>query len=327
MTLVHAHERSAFRSLGRLLAATALLAFGQITLGVLVRVTGAGLACPDWPLCYSQAVPIFNAPIFTQWAYRVASLVLGLVLAATLVRLTTVAALRRVFALPGLLALGLLLAELALAGMAVQRDLPPALVGAHFVGSLLLFSLLVAMAMHARRLATQTPPRPGTSAPVPPVPRTLRTWLAATTGLVMLQAVAGNMAANQARGSIICRGTSACRTVWGAPAWLEISHRSLGLLTVLAVVGLTVAAARTRLPPLVRLTLRVLPSLVALEAVLGIVNVYYNLPIWADAGHAWIAALTYSLLLVTTLDLQLSTTGGMTPPGLTVTRSLSATGA
>ena len=39
------------RKLGRAFFALAALTYGLIVLGALVRAHGAGLACPDWPLC------------------------------------------------------------------------------------------------------------------------------------------------------------------------------------------------------------------------------------------------------------------------------------
>ena len=41
----------------RLVLATLLLAFCVIVVGAYVRLSDAGLGCPDWPLCYGRAVP------------------------------------------------------------------------------------------------------------------------------------------------------------------------------------------------------------------------------------------------------------------------------
>ena len=42
----------------RLLAGiTALSGYLQIVLGGLVRVSGSGLGCPDWPTCYGKPYP------------------------------------------------------------------------------------------------------------------------------------------------------------------------------------------------------------------------------------------------------------------------------
>ena len=37
--------------------ATTFLLFGLIVLGAVVRTTGSGLACPDWPLCEGRWIP------------------------------------------------------------------------------------------------------------------------------------------------------------------------------------------------------------------------------------------------------------------------------
>ena len=34
-----------------------LLIFTQISIGAAVRLTGSGLSCPDWPLCYGLWLP------------------------------------------------------------------------------------------------------------------------------------------------------------------------------------------------------------------------------------------------------------------------------
>ena len=45
--------------------------FCLIVLGALVRANDAGLACPDWPLCFGEVVPRMNVKIAFEWGHRV----------------------------------------------------------------------------------------------------------------------------------------------------------------------------------------------------------------------------------------------------------------
>ena len=64
--------------------------FLQIILGAWVRLTGSGMSCPDWPLCYGYIFPTPNKianianieysyfQIFLEWIHRAnAALVIG----------------------------------------------------------------------------------------------------------------------------------------------------------------------------------------------------------------------------------------------------------
>jgi heme a synthase len=51
-----------------------------IAIGSATRVMNAGLACPDWPLCYGELVPAkqMNLQVFLEWFHRLDASLIGL---------------------------------------------------------------------------------------------------------------------------------------------------------------------------------------------------------------------------------------------------------
>src|SRR5439155_9038716 len=72
----------AFARTSRLALVTATLMFGLIVIGSIVRTTGSGLACPDWPLCQGQIVPPFQFNVLIEWFHRLVALLVSLLLFA-----------------------------------------------------------------------------------------------------------------------------------------------------------------------------------------------------------------------------------------------------
>jgi cytochrome c oxidase assembly protein subunit 15 len=120
------------------------LTFVVVVVGAYVRLSDAGLGCPDWPLCYGKPIPAQVAdghPVHKQWkemGHRYLAGTLGLLLV-----LLALLAFRHRKA-PGLAAAIVLLVffQAALGMWTVTLLLKPAIVTAHLLGGMTIFALL-----------------------------------------------------------------------------------------------------------------------------------------------------------------------------------------
>lgn len=124
--------RTALRG-GIAAAALALLAWCLVVFGALVRAHGAGLACPDWPLCFGELIPEFDLQIAFEWGHRVMAGALSVVLVGLVAFVLRVRELRGRFAPTIAVILGLLAAQIVLGGLTVLLGLAPWTVTAHLV--------------------------------------------------------------------------------------------------------------------------------------------------------------------------------------------------
>jgi heme a synthase len=174
------------RSIWKIAFATLLL----MAVGSATRVMNAGLACPDWPLCYGQLVPTqqMNLQVFLEWFHRLDAGLIGL---STLFLAGSSwwyrQQLPRWLPWANTFALSLILIQGALGAFTVTELLRFDIVTAHLGTALLFFITLLSIGTYL--LPVPQSPR----LPVPPSP-----YLPLTAAiLVYIQSILGGLVGSQ----------------------------------------------------------------------------------------------------------------------------------
>jgi cytochrome c oxidase assembly protein subunit 15 len=271
------------RSLRLLLSHLVVALVALVAIGGATRVMEAGLACPDWPLCYGALLPgrQMNLQVFLEWFHRLDAFVVGVALLV----LASVGAWKRRF-LPAwfpaaaLLALILVAAQGALGALTVTQLLAAPMVTAHLATAL----VLVALLSGAQQALL---PRDHATGPLPLWWRILS--VLALLGVFAQALLGGAMASQWAADRCLALGEG-CR-------WLAL-HRSIA--TPVALLVCSLVPASLALPTghrLMRgLALSALP-LVALQIGLGVAALRSELSMpLITVGHQIGAALLIALL-------------------------------
>jgi heme A synthase len=120
-----------------------------IAVGALVRTTGSGLGCPDWPLCHGQLVPPLERTAIIEYSHRTLAAVTGLLIVTTSAVTLLTRRRDRPARLLAVIALPLLATQAILGKITVERELPPEIVAIHLGTALVLVALLAIIAAFA----------------------------------------------------------------------------------------------------------------------------------------------------------------------------------
>ena len=282
-----------------------ILAFVVVVMGAYVRLSDAGLGCPDWPFCYGKPVPANIADghalvkAWKEMGHRYLAGTLGLLILALAIAAWRA---RRSAGLATSI-VAVVIIQATLGAWTVTMLLKPAIVTAHLIGGMTTLALLAWLAL------SQWPHVPG------PGLRVLRPVAALALAAVAIQIVLGGwVSANYA--ALACPEFPRCpgpmdfanafhvvrelgRTADGqllsldalrAIHWAHRLFANVALLLVLFAAWRTWRVER-------RLALLIL-VLVLAQFSLGIANVVFSLPLPLAAAHNAGAALLLSSLVV-----------------------------
>jgi heme a synthase len=300
----HAARRVEDLALG--FAMLAGLSWALIVLGALVRAHGAGLACPDWPLCFGALVPAMDVRVAFEYFHRVVAGSVSLCFAALAVtawrRVGTGDPIRRRL----LLAAALLALQIALGALTVWHLLAYWTVTSHLiVGNAIAATFAwTALDLRARQVSRSEPKasedqrRTRGTALAEATPGQRRA-LAAALALLACQLVLGGLVSSRYAG-LSCPEWPACNggvwfPSWRGPVGLHLVHRTNGYLLLIA---LTALARICRTSPRLARATRALLGIAIVQIGVGIANVLSGIPVELTGLHSALAAAL--VLLATT---------------------------
>lgn len=242
-----------------------------IVFGGTVRVMNAGLACPDWPLCFGAYVPDFHPQVYFEFIHRVMAGSVGIITLGLQAMLIFNKRVPLRLKLLGALSLLVLMAQIVLGGLTVLLQLKSGVVAAHLGIGTAFFAILLWMSLDLQKTAkNEEPPR---------LPAFVTGWttflLVAVYGQLLL---GGLVASNYA--ALACTEFPKCQGVWFpelvGPVGLHMIHR-YGAYTIAALAVINLILMK-RVSPFLRKQAGMMMGVVFCQIGLGIANVLFLTP-------------------------------------------------
>jgi len=144
----------------------AISTYSTIVLGGSVSSSGAGLACPDWPLCHGAVVPdLSRADILIEYTHRLVAALTSLFLFLTMVLALLWFRWERRLVFVSTMSVLLLAGQVTLGMLTITSRLDPAVVTTHLAFATATFAGAIATAILALLPPAAPAPSPAGRAP------------------------------------------------------------------------------------------------------------------------------------------------------------------
>lgn len=277
--------------------------------GGLVRVSGAGLGCPDWPKCFGGWIPPLSASglpadinpasfnfalAWIEYINRLTGVILGILIAATAV--LAIMQYRRVARIlwPSIGAALLVAFQGWQGGQVVQSELNPFLVSTHLVIALIIVSILTYVTLQAYYLEE------GATSERRSYPRGVAVAMGVLWLATVVQVVLGTGIRGTVENLIAANPLATDHELLAMVGAIKYVHVLLGVAVAVLTLGVGYQIYSTvRNPePLVKFGLWWLIILVAIQMSLGTGLIAVALPPLLQLFHVWAASLLVGAVLV-----------------------------
>jgi heme A synthase len=285
------------RTLRQLTIVTTVATYLLVTVGGLVRATGSGLGCPDWPRCHGRFIPPFEFHALVEYSHRLtASVVIWLTVALAVAAFRARREVSRRAVRLAVATVPIVCSQAVLGAVVVALDLHAESVVAHLLVAMTLFAVLIS-------LLVETAPAGSAVATSQPGAGADRRFARAAS------VVAASALCLMLLGSYVSgRGAGLAFTDWPlfgghlVPANhsvlgdLHFAHRLLAAAVGLGIFGLAGQARRRAQAPAVTALMRAAAALIGVEILIGAGNVWTRLSAATRTAHLATAALIWGVL-------------------------------
>jgi len=289
------------------------MVFVLIVWGGIVRLSGSGLAIPDWPLAHGKLIPHPHPNVLIEYVHRLLAMIVGFAtLAIAIVVFQSPVWRGRLGALTAA-ALVTLALQIFMGARVVLEELPVDRVVAHLVIAFLFFAVLLRMALVVRDIEDSAGASPAAAAGEgrdgssdPGKRRGIAVWARIAAAAVLAQVALGGWVSSSGA-ALACPDFPTCQGMWLPPMkgllGIHYAHRLGAYAVVILVMGLLFRSAPMALPLRARWPLRISGILLAIQFLLGVANVVLRVPLPVSAGHLGTALILFGTLNVASYEL------------------------